>query len=147
WREKVTAYSAQRALPDRGSRAGRKLRRLLDSLNFTICFRHPAKPSTARSSHDFTDSFCIPISQSGDDHHCAKTKRWGTTSSKLKMKGANLTALAVCCWLATADNGHSAVPVALQQPTATFSQSEYGDFSVARAIDGTSSDNLGWAIY
>ena len=36
--------------------------------------------------------------------------------------------------------------VILQQPTATFSQSFVGDFSVARAINGTTADNLGWAI-
>jgi hypothetical protein len=40
----------------------------------------------------------------------------------------------------------SAVPVALQQHTATFSQTFSGDFSVSKAIDGTTADNLGWAI-
>lgn len=39
-----------------------------------------------------------------------------------------------------------ASPVPLQQPTATFSQSTFGDFSVAKAINGTTADNLGWAI-
>ncbi|HWQ92460.1 MAG TPA: proprotein convertase P-domain-containing protein, partial [Clostridia bacterium] len=37
-------------------------------------------------------------------------------------------------------------PVTLQQPTATWSQTSSGDFSVARAIDGVLGDNLGWAI-
>ena len=54
---------------------------------------------------------------------------------------------ALCCWLAASEPGHTADAVILQQPTATFSQSQYGDFSVARAIDGNFSDNLGWAIY
>jgi hypothetical protein len=36
--------------------------------------------------------------------------------------------------------------VPLQQPTATFSQTGSGDFSVARAINGTIADDLGWAI-
>ncbi len=39
-----------------------------------------------------------------------------------------------------------AVTVVLQQPTATFSQSLGDDFSVARAINGTVADNLGWAV-
>jgi hypothetical protein len=38
------------------------------------------------------------------------------------------------------------VSVLLQQPTATFSQSLGADFSVARAINGTVADNLGWAV-
>jgi hypothetical protein len=38
------------------------------------------------------------------------------------------------------------VGVPLQQPTATFSQSFAGDFSVARAINGTTADDRGWAI-
>ena len=37
--------------------------------------------------------------------------------------------------------------VALQNATATFSQTFSGDFSVARAIDGVTTDNLGWAIF
>lgn len=36
--------------------------------------------------------------------------------------------------------------VTLQQPTATFSQSLSGDFSIARAIDGTSANGSGWGI-
>jgi hypothetical protein len=36
--------------------------------------------------------------------------------------------------------------VGLQQPTATFSQTSDGDFSVGRAINGTIADGLGWAI-
>src|SRR6266436_2461978 len=39
----------------------------------------------------------------------------------------------------------TAPSVGLQQATATFSQSG-GDFSVARTIDGTAADGLGWAI-
>lgn len=41
----------------------------------------------------------------------------------------------------------SAVVVSLQNATATFSQSAFGDFSIARAINGTTADDLGWAIY
>ena len=37
-------------------------------------------------------------------------------------------------------------PVLLQQATATFSQTEAGDFSVSKVINGTTQDNLGWAI-
>ena len=40
----------------------------------------------------------------------------------------------------------TAAVVGLQQPTATFSQTFVGDFSIARAIDGTAVDNRGWAI-
>ena len=39
-----------------------------------------------------------------------------------------------------------ASPVTLQQATATFSQTTFGDFSVGQAINGTTADNLGWAI-
>ncbi len=39
-----------------------------------------------------------------------------------------------------------ASPVSLQNATATFSQTFVGDFSVARAINGTTADDLGWAI-
>jgi hypothetical protein len=36
--------------------------------------------------------------------------------------------------------------VSLQSPTATFSQSSFGPFTVARAIDGNLSGGFGWAI-
>jgi hypothetical protein len=42
-------------------------------------------------------------------------------------------------------NAHAAT-VPLQQATATFSQTGSGDFSVAKAINGTVADDLGWAI-
>jgi hypothetical protein len=55
-----------------------------------------------------------------------------------------------CCLLALAATLCSSpaviVSVPLQQPTATFSQSFAGDFSVARAINGTTADDRGWAI-
>jgi hypothetical protein len=38
-------------------------------------------------------------------------------------------------------------PVALQQATATFSQTLAGDFSIGKTINGTTADGLGWAIY
>ena len=40
-----------------------------------------------------------------------------------------------------------AQPIALQQATATFSQDFSGDFSISKTINGTNSDDLGWAIY
>ena len=40
----------------------------------------------------------------------------------------------------------SAQAIALQNATATFSQTLSGDFSVAHAIDGITADGLGWAI-
>lgn len=40
-----------------------------------------------------------------------------------------------------------AAPVVLQNATATFSQSAYGNFSVATAIDGIIGGFNGWAIY
>jgi hypothetical protein len=39
------------------------------------------------------------------------------------------------------------VPVLLQQATATFSQADYGDFSVARAGDGIIDSITAWGIY
>lgn len=41
----------------------------------------------------------------------------------------------------------SAATVDLQNATATFSQTYYDNFSIANAINGTSADGLGWAIY
>lgn len=41
----------------------------------------------------------------------------------------------------------SGANVDLQNATATFSQSYYDNFSIAHAINGTSADGLGWAIY
>ncbi len=38
------------------------------------------------------------------------------------------------------------VPVPLQNATATFSQTDVGQFTVAKAIDGTISDMLGWGV-
>ncbi|MBN9689703.1 MAG: PEP-CTERM sorting domain-containing protein [Verrucomicrobia bacterium] len=38
-------------------------------------------------------------------------------------------------------------PVSLQNATATFSQTYYGDYSVGTSINGTTWDYLGWAIY
>lgn len=40
-----------------------------------------------------------------------------------------------------------ASPVALQQPTATFSQTYGQDFLVGTAIDGVANDGLAWGIY
>lgn len=37
--------------------------------------------------------------------------------------------------------------VGLQNATATFSQSAFADFSVAKVIDGNTVDDLGWAIF
>ena len=37
--------------------------------------------------------------------------------------------------------------VPLQNATATFSQTQSGNFFAARAIDGVTNDNLGWAIF
>ncbi len=37
--------------------------------------------------------------------------------------------------------------ILLQNATATFSQSQFADFNVGKAIDGNSADNLGWAIF
>ncbi len=58
---------------------------------------------------------------------------------------SSLLAALCSCILGIVGNA-SAVPVALQQPTATFSQTFSGNFSVSKAIDGTTEDNLGWAI-
>ena len=61
------------------------------------------------------------------------------------------TAIRLILVLAAAQQSHSvfaaiATPITLQQPTATFSQSAFGDYSVGTAINGTDADNLGWAI-
>ena len=37
--------------------------------------------------------------------------------------------------------------VILQNATADFSQSAFGDYSVGKAIDGTTADDLGWAVF
>lgn len=51
--------------------------------------------------------------------------------------GCSLTQ-AACCF---------AVPVGLQNATATFSQTYVGNFVVGTAINGTTADFLGWGIY
>ncbi|HWI56716.1 MAG TPA: LamG-like jellyroll fold domain-containing protein, partial [Bacillota bacterium] len=93
--------------------------------------------------------------------------------SKLEIKGLNAGASGVCLdtlmireYLPANTNSAKAAPlvewfdvnkvtntplaaatfVPLQNPTATFSQTASGDFSVERAIDGNTDDNLGWAI-
>jgi hypothetical protein len=60
------------------------------------------------------------------------------------MKALFLAAFALSA-VSLVSTGEAAV-VNLQQPTATYSQSLSGDFSVGRAINGTTLDNLGWAI-
>ncbi len=42
--------------------------------------------------------------------------------------------------------GAAATSVSLQSPTATFSQSNVGDFGIRKTIDGLLNDNYGWAI-
>lgn len=61
---------------------------------------------------------------------------------------STLKSIAVVSLISLATLGaHAQVPVPLQNATATFSQTFTGDFSVARAINGTTADNLGWAIF
>src|SRR3954469_12016550 len=55
-----------------------------------------------------------------------------------------LTSLAFVVMMVMASS-YGGTPVTLQQATATFSQTS-GDFSVSRAINGTTEDGLGWAI-
>ncbi len=48
--------------------------------------------------------------------------------------------------LCGAINVNVGVPVVLQNATATFSQLIYGQFTVGKAIDGVTGDNLGWGV-
>jgi hypothetical protein len=54
--------------------------------------------------------------------------------------------LLLCILVAGICSSANAVSVYLQQPTATFSQTYSGDFSIGRAINGTTADQLGWAV-
>lgn len=69
------------------------------------------------------------------------------TKAVQKKRNSRLISVTMSCWLAAMSQGLSADTVTLQQATATFSQTEYGDFSVSRAVNGTVGDALGWAIY
>ena len=60
------------------------------------------------------------------------------TASKLVLAGAICSSVALPL--------HAATSVGLQQATATFSQTGGGYFSVETAINGSSDDELGWAI-
>lgn len=62
------------------------------------------------------------------------------------MKRRSFASVALLGGLFVTQSSH-AVVVSLQEATATFSQSAFGDFSIARAINGTTADDLGWAIY
>jgi hypothetical protein len=53
--------------------------------------------------------------------------------------------LAIIASLTVTTSVHSA-SVALQNATATFSQTFNGDFTVGRAINGTFAENLGWSV-
>lgn len=66
-------------------------------------------------------------------------------TSPIAQNGALIAVLAVSLSFASVESA-SAQAVALQNATATFSQTLSGDFSVARAINGIN-DNLGWAIF
>jgi hypothetical protein len=60
------------------------------------------------------------------------------------MKTVATLLLGFCCAIAV--HSDATTFVGLQNATATFSQTSDGDFSVARAINGTTADGLGWAI-
>ena len=61
------------------------------------------------------------------------------------MKIARFIASLVFAVALVTTSSYGGTPVTLQQATATFSQTS-GDFSVSRAINGTTDDALGWAI-
>jgi hypothetical protein len=54
--------------------------------------------------------------------------------------------LAVSIGMLAANSNTYSATVGLQNATATFSQTFNGDFTVGRAINGTSAENLGWSI-
>ncbi|HEY5915274.1 MAG TPA: S8 family serine peptidase, partial [Verrucomicrobiae bacterium] len=57
-----------------------------------------------------------------------------------------LSAAPLAEWTGTPSGASSLTSVVLQQPTATFSQTSLGDFSIAKTVDGITNDNLGWAL-
>lgn len=61
------------------------------------------------------------------------------------MKTVAKILLSVSCAMAL--QAKAITVVGLQNATATFSQTYTGDFSVGRAINGTTADGLGWAIH
>jgi hypothetical protein len=65
----------------------------------------------------------------------------------LKTAKLSTTFLAIGVALTATTSVVCSAPVALQNATATFSQTYSGDFSVGRAINGTYSENLGWSVY
>lgn len=63
----------------------------------------------------------------------------------VSMNGSAILTLTLAALVLIAPKAN-AQAIALQNATATFSQTLSGDFSVARAIDGITADGLGWAI-
>ena len=65
----------------------------------------------------------------------------------LKNNNRTSTLVAISVALTAIASIVHAAPVALQNATATFSQTYSSDFSVGRAINGTFVENLGWSVY
>lgn len=64
--------------------------------------------------------------------------------NSLVRRGGQITAVIVSI-LGVA--GRAEAALALQMATATFSQSDFGNFSASTAVDGSLGNSLGWAIY
>jgi hypothetical protein len=60
------------------------------------------------------------------------------------MKTVSTILVCICCAIAL--QAKATTGIGLQQATATFSQTYPADYSVGRAINGTTADGLGWAI-
>jgi hypothetical protein len=65
-------------------------------------------------------------------------------NSKPSLIASLVTLVAACC---LGQSQARAASVTLQEATATFSQTDFGPFTVDRAINGTVADDVGWAIY
>jgi hypothetical protein len=74
----------------------------------------------------------------------AKKLIFNKSSISNPMKTVSKILVSICCAIAL--QAKATTGVGLQQATATFSQTFTGDFSVGRAINGTTADGLGWAI-
>jgi hypothetical protein len=66
--------------------------------------------------------------------------------TSLKSKPASILFAGTIALIAATSSVHAAT-VALQNATATYSQTFNGDFTVGRAINGTFAENLGWSVY
>ena len=119
-----------------------------------VTFTHHAQPSAGANAPKLSQSVLrhgqchllhvAELESLGTSAHFPVTKSTSQTKKNINMKKTSIIISAVIAFLATVPPTQAA-SISLTNATATFSQSVYNDFSVAKSIDGIG-DDLGWAI-